>query len=323
MAINVDTVYKTVLLILNQQQRGYMTPDEFNKVATQVQLNIFERYEDDLNQMYRAPQNDTEYANRVKNIEDNLQFFQNTGTAIPISSGSNFYSLPTTSLTISNTQSFTQAGNVNTTFTVTNWTSAASQADYIQVYKQDLGAGGFTLQTSPTQYTWNSVTNIVTFVTAPLNTDVIKVDLMAADVYRLGSVFYQNSEISQYSQRNELRQILLSPLTQPTTTFPVYLYEKNIIEIYPTTITATGEGTSNITVSYLKTPLDVVWGYGTGTLGQFEYNASLSTDFELNISEQTNTIIRILAYSGVIINDPTIIQVAQQEIQSEEQNSKM
>ena len=31
MAINVDTVYKTVLLILNQQQRGYMTPDEFNK----------------------------------------------------------------------------------------------------------------------------------------------------------------------------------------------------------------------------------------------------------------------------------------------------
>ena len=255
--------------------------------------------------------------------ETNLQFFQNTGTAIPISNGSNFYSLPTTSLTISNTQSFTQAGNVNTTFTVTNWTSAASQTDYIQVYKQDLGVGGFTLQTSPTQYTWNSVTNIVTFVTAPLNTDIIKVDLMAADVYRLGSVFYQNSEISQYSQRNELRQMLLSPLTQPTTSFPVYLYEKNIIEIYPTTITATGEGTSNITVSYLKTPADIVWGYGTGTLGQFEYNASLSTNFELNISEQTNTIIRILAYSGVIINDPTIIQVAQQEIQSEEQNSKM
>ena len=55
MAINVDTVYKTVLLILNQQQRGYMTPDEFNKVATQVQLNIFEKYEDDLNQQYRMP----------------------------------------------------------------------------------------------------------------------------------------------------------------------------------------------------------------------------------------------------------------------------
>jgi len=30
MAINVDNVYKTVLLILNQEQRGYITPDEFN-----------------------------------------------------------------------------------------------------------------------------------------------------------------------------------------------------------------------------------------------------------------------------------------------------
>jgi len=63
--INVDTVYKTVLLILNQQQRGYMTPNEFNNVGSQVQLNIFEKYEDDLNQQYRMQQNDTEYANRV------------------------------------------------------------------------------------------------------------------------------------------------------------------------------------------------------------------------------------------------------------------
>ena len=79
MAINVDTVYKTVLLILNQQQRGYMTPDEFNRVGTQVQLNIFQGYFDTLNQQYRLPQNDTEYANRVENIEKQLQYFQRTG----------------------------------------------------------------------------------------------------------------------------------------------------------------------------------------------------------------------------------------------------
>jgi len=42
--VNVNTVYQTVLLILNQQQRGYMTPDEFNKAATQAQLKIFEKY---------------------------------------------------------------------------------------------------------------------------------------------------------------------------------------------------------------------------------------------------------------------------------------
>ena len=230
MAINVNTVYKTVLLILNQQQRGYMTPDEFNKIGTQVQLNIFEKYEDDLNQMYRVAQNDTEYADRVKNIEENLQFFQRTGATTYV--GPHFTLTPT-------------------------------------------------------------------------------------DIYRLGTVFYNSTALTQYAQRNEVTQLLLSPLTQPTNDFPIYLYENNLLYVYPTTIQ------TGITISYLKTPADVVWGYGTGNLGQFVYNAGTSTDFELNISEQTNVITRVLAYAGVIINDPTIIQVASQEIANEEQNSKI
>jgi hypothetical protein len=242
MAINVDTVYKTVLLILNQQQRGYMTPDEFNKVATQVQLNIFERYEDDLNQQYRMPQNDTEYANRVKNIEENLQFFQRTGTAT--------YAAPS-----------------------------------------------FTLVPGTTTYNGAAVTDTI---------------------YRLGSVFYQGTELTQYAQRSEITQLLLSPLTQPTTSFPIYLYENDLLYVYPTTIIVS----TDITMSYLKTPANITWAYTQGGLGQYIYNAGTSTNFELNVSEQTNVITRILAYAGIIINDPTIIQTAQQEIQLEEQNSK-
>jgi len=230
MAINVDTVYKTVLLILNQQQRGYMTPDEFNKVGTQVQLNIFEKYEDDLNQQYRMPQNDTEYANRVKNIEQKLQFFQRTGAT----------------------------AYVGPHFTLT-----------------------------------------------------------PADIYRLGSVYYNGEELTQYSQRNEITQLLLSPLTKPTTDFPVYLYEQDLLYLYPTTIQ------TGVTISYLKKPADINWGYSVGALGQFLYNSAGSTDFELSVTEQTNVVTRVLAYAGVIINDPTIIQVAAQEIAQEEQNSKM
>ena len=230
MAINVNTVYKTVLLILNQQQRGYMTPDEFNKTATQVQLNIFQSYLEDLNQQYRVPQNDTEYANRVENIEKKLQFFQRTGATTYV--GPEFTLNPT-------------------------------------------------------------------------------------DIYRLGSVFYKDTELTQYAQRNELTQLLRSPLTQPTETFPIFLYENDNLFVYPTSIN------SNISISYLKTPADVVRGYGVGNLGQFEYNAGTSTDFELSVSEQSNVIIRILAYAGVIINDPTIIEVANMEIQQEQQNAKL
>ena len=81
MAINVDLVYKTVLLILNQQQRGYITPDEFNKVGNQVQQGIFEKYMSDLNQQLRIPENDSEYANRVKNLEEKIDIFKRTGLA--------------------------------------------------------------------------------------------------------------------------------------------------------------------------------------------------------------------------------------------------
>ena len=60
--VNVNTVYSTVLLILNKEQRGYMTPQEFNSVADQVQLQIFEQYFEDLNQQLRVPQADVDYA---------------------------------------------------------------------------------------------------------------------------------------------------------------------------------------------------------------------------------------------------------------------
>jgi len=80
MAINVDNVYQTVLLVLNKEQRGLMTPDEFNKTATQVQLDIFEQYFDDLNQQLRVPQADYDYTDRQLNIDDKISIFKCIGS---------------------------------------------------------------------------------------------------------------------------------------------------------------------------------------------------------------------------------------------------
>ena len=65
--------------------------------------------------------------------------------------------------------------------------------------------------------------------------------------------------------------------------------------------------------------MDIEWNYTIGGVGQYLYNSVTSVDFDLSVSEQTNVIIQILAYAGVIINDPTIIQVAQMEQQQEQQ----
>ena len=48
--ISVDTVYQTVLALANKEQRGYITPQEFNLFANQVQQEIFEQYFYDTNQ---------------------------------------------------------------------------------------------------------------------------------------------------------------------------------------------------------------------------------------------------------------------------------
>ena len=75
MAIDINEVYQTVLYVLNKEQRGYIPPAEFNKIAEQSQLTIFEKYFQDLNQALRMPDNDSEYANRVKNIQEKIDIF--------------------------------------------------------------------------------------------------------------------------------------------------------------------------------------------------------------------------------------------------------
>ena len=100
MAINVNTVYQTVLLILNKEQRGYITPDEFNKTATQVQLDIFEQYFDDLNQQLRVPQADYDYSDRQLNIDENISVFKAIGSC---AFNVNSFSLPTTDTTSNST----------------------------------------------------------------------------------------------------------------------------------------------------------------------------------------------------------------------------
>ena len=244
--VNVDTVYQTVLLILNQQQRGYMTPDEFNKAGTQAQLTIFEGYASDLNQQYRLSQNDTEYSNRIKNIEQKLQFFQRTATPTIIGTTSSFNILDTT---------------------------------------------------------------------APIDAPVVAGT--TDTLYRLGSVFYKDQDLGQYVQPNELRQLLLSPLTQPTITFPIYTYENNIITLYPTTIN------SDITISYLANPRNIKWDFTTDlTTGAYLYASGSSIQFDLDVTEQDELILRILAYAGLIIQDPTIISAASQAVAAQDANEK-
>ena len=77
--ISIDTVYQRVLAILNKEQRGYLTPQEFNLFANQAQLEIFEQYFFDLNQYMRLKDNNTEYAQLYNLVDEKISKFKTYG----------------------------------------------------------------------------------------------------------------------------------------------------------------------------------------------------------------------------------------------------
>ena len=263
MAINVNQVYSTVLTILNKEQRGYITPDEFNKISTQSQLEIFEQYFEDLNQQLRVPQADVDYSDRIENIDERIAIFKTFGDA---------------------------------TYDTTTPTNPFWNLPAIDSYGNTIIYSGV----EPVNPPFPSTT--VSF-------------------YRIGTVTYNSSsnpvEI-QRLQRSDYYQIQRSPLTRATNSFPNYLYENNKLYISPSTIISAGD----ITVDFVRKPRNVVWGYSLGQVGQYIYDPATSQNFELSESEQTSLIIKILLYSGVIIKDPQLIQIAAAEEQAIEVNQK-
>jgi hypothetical protein len=246
MAINVNTVYRTVLLLLNKEQRGYMTPTEFNSIANQVQLEVFEQYFSDLNQQLRAKQTDVDYASRVENIDEKLSIFKTFGAGVYVAS----------------------SGTVPAHFTLPTVDAFGATSPFYQI---------------------------------------------GATVYKPANT---NSSELQRLDKTEFYNIQKSDLTAPSVYSPVYLYENNKLFVSPSSIV------SDLEVNYIRKPNSVNWGFTPGGLGQYVYNSSSSIDFELMTSEQTTVVLKVLFYAGVIIEDPTVIQVAAQQVQSQENNQK-
>jgi len=303
MAINVDKVYKTVLLILNKEQRGYLTPYEFNNIATQVQLEIFETYFETINQQLRVPQNESEYGDRYKTVEEKLDIFKVLGAAtyVNVASGEDYFTTPTSSGVASGTQTFATV-NGQTAYTLTTITQAQVETSTVVVKLDNVDYANYNIT--------GGVFNLTAGAIAAGSTLVIT--LYPNDFYKLGTVLYKSDKEVEVVQRNELAQMNMSTITKPSTHFPIYIYENSRIIVYPQIIN------SDITVSYVRQPSDVTWNFTTGGSNQYVYNPTTSVNFELDISEKTTVILEILKYAGVTIKDPSVTQQATQIIQSKE-----
>lgn len=76
--VNVNTVYELVLFLANKEQRGYITPEEYNSFARQAQLQIFDGYFGKKVLAEQAPGTTDEYGDVRKIVEERLTYFDNS-----------------------------------------------------------------------------------------------------------------------------------------------------------------------------------------------------------------------------------------------------
>ena len=92
MAISINTVYQRVLALANKEQRGYITPQEFNLYANQAQLEILNQYFYDTNQFGRISGNDTQYGDMLELLHEKLNVLT---VSVNLAQGNgNFFIIP-------------------------------------------------------------------------------------------------------------------------------------------------------------------------------------------------------------------------------------
>ena len=339
MAVNVDTVYKTVLLILNKEQRGYITPDEFNKIGSQVQREIFEAYFEDLNQQLRVPQTDMEYSNRVAITDEKIAEFKAEANAINTTSG--IFTLPSDlyrlgSLTF----------EPNNKFPVE--VQRVGRAEFYNINKSPLTRPS--LDQPIYLYEDNKILIYPTNINSKIRCQYVKKPddvRWGHSTGSLGQLIFDPTVFGANLLNNGGN--LLGSVTTPTTGATPGTYTGTIG--VTTGFSTNGSGTgANITVTIdangaassilINTQGS---GYSIGdtitisntiiggltdlviTLRDVDFNANSTfghIDFGLHNSERTEIILKILLYQGIVIRDPQIVQAAAQKVQQEEVNEK-
>ena len=283
-----------------------MTPVEFNKIGAQVQLEIFESYFDSLNQQLRVPQADVDYSDRVMNLDEKISIFKTSGAAIYDAPS---FSLPKESGVAQSTETLSTIINQQA-YTYTTLTSNQLSNGTVQVYFDGV------LQPS-SAYTITN--NIISLTVSPASVFTVLTVVDSNDFYRLGTVTYQAGALPYYELervgRSELYHLLSSNLTKPSTKNPIYTYENQKITVYPNTIV------SGINVDYIRKPLAPIWNF-TLNGNAYQYNEATSVNFELHDADQTELILKILLYAGVVVKSMEIVQIADQQVQQENINQQ-
>ena len=295
MSVSVNTVYQRVLAVLNKEQRGYVTPQEFNLFANQAQMDIFEQYFYDINQFGRIQGNDTEFSDMLTILNEKINPFEVTA---PMTYAANYWSTPADLYRVGtliynsieveriNQNEFLYINASPLTKPTDNRPIFVSSAAGYEIY------GSLILRTTTGKVN-GAVNNSTTIVIASANSSIAVNDKVTgtgvSGVIVVTSVAADGITIGVSSVQTLANGTTLT-FTTPT----------------PTQLIRSG-----ITCNYIKRPATVVWNYATVN-GAALFNTFNSVDFPLHASEETELVIKILEFASLSVRDMSLYQVSNQ-----------
>ena len=300
MTISVDNVYQQVLALANKEQRGYITPQEFNLLARKAQLDIFENYFNELDSFRKKPGNDTVYADEIDSIQEKIGVHEKFFQFVTMASGGSG-TLPTYhkmgKLSHHNSAQEIQVnGTVSSSANIIFDSTVAALGLAIgdEVYLTASGA----LLGSITVLETGSNANTITISASTSITNDHYVTIMPN---RNNSGYREVQLVSQ----NKLNHYTNSGKLSPTTKYPVYVKTSDTtIQVYPTSIT------TGVVCNYIAKPADPKWTYVViNDKALYNSGASDKQDFELHASEESSLTNKILELAGIVINKPELSEV--------------
>ncbi len=295
----IDKIRQSVLYILNKDNNGYITPEEFNKYADLAQMEIFlgyfSGYNDLVNKLKQGKVN-SGAADLKENYAQSIDLFTSyvplTQAVTPAQLIANIVSGVIIGVTIYNAgggypPSTTASVTITGTGTGASITYTTDSLGNVISTTITSGGTGYTVAVL-------SITNPTTGINA-YN--------LPSDWYFVNTVYYGSEKVESI-ERNILKQLLTSDKTAPTTTYPVYVMIENRLEVYPTTIT------SGLELEYIRYPKVPNWTYTTLSNGEASFDPTSATyqDFEVPEEENYSLVQKICQYCGVQIGQETVIQ---------------
>jgi len=92
--VNIDTVYQKVLALANKEQRGYITPQEFNLMADKAQMEIFDTYFYDLKMAYQKPKTSINHGDEMELLHKKMYPFKATTNVLIEGGGTGTVGIP-------------------------------------------------------------------------------------------------------------------------------------------------------------------------------------------------------------------------------------